>query len=85
VNAIQQLHSYYAGTLPRSYDRHVIADASGVSPEILDKTAQLDTGEWLFISHKATRRKNIALFVKTPNNEDILLNNLMKLAEKFKV
>jgi len=79
VNAIQQLHSYYAGTLPRSYDRHVIADASGISPEILDKTAQLDTGEWLFISHKATRRKNVALFVKTPNNEDILVENLLKL------
>ncbi len=79
VNAIQQLHSYYAGTLPRSYDRHVIADASGISPEILDKTAQLDTGEWLFISHKATRRKNVALFIKTPNNEEILIENLRKI------
>ncbi|MEM2137096.1 MAG: ATP-binding protein [Candidatus Methanomethylicia archaeon] len=80
VNAIQQLHSYYAGTLPRSYDRHVIADASGISPEILDKTAQLDTGEWLFISHKATRRKNVALFIRAPNNEDILLENLSKIS-----
>lgn len=81
VNAIQQLHSYYTGTLPRSYDRHVIADAAGISPEILDKTAQLDTGEWLFVSHKATKRKNVALFIKTPNNEDILIENLRRMAK----
>ncbi|MCS7385116.1 MAG: DUF87 domain-containing protein [archaeon GB-1867-005] len=76
VNAIQQLHSYFAGTLPRGYDRHVIAEASGVSPEILDKTALLDTGEWLFVSHKATRRKNIPVFIRAPNNEELLLERL---------
>lgn len=76
VNAIQQLHSYFAGTLPRGYDRHVIAEASGVSPEILDKTALLDTGEWLFVSHKATRRRNIPVFLKAINNEEILLEKL---------
>ena len=79
VNAIQQLHSYFAGTLPRGYDRHVIAEASGVSPEILDKTALLDTGEWLFVSHKATRRKNIPVFLKAVNNEEILLRKIVSL------
>ncbi|MCS7363934.1 MAG: DUF87 domain-containing protein [archaeon GB-1867-035] len=78
VNAIQQLHSYFAGTLPRSYDRRVIAEASGVSPEILDKTALLDIGEWLFVSHKATKRKNIPVFIKALNNEDILIHEITK-------
>ncbi len=80
VNAIQQLHSYFAGTLPRGYDRHVIAEASGVSPEILDKTALLDTGEWLFVSHKATKRRNIPIFIKAPNNEEILLNKVIEFS-----
>ncbi|MCS7374433.1 MAG: ATP-binding protein [archaeon GB-1845-036] len=78
VNAIQQIHSYFAGTLPRGYDRHVIAEAAGISPDILDKTAQLNTGEWLFISHKATKRRNIPVFIKTRNNEEILIKRLFK-------
>jgi len=78
VNAIQQIHSYFAGTLPRGYDRHVIAEAAGISPDILDKTAQLNTGEWLFISHKATKRRNIPVFIKTKNNEEILIKRLFK-------
>lgn len=77
VNAIQQLHSYFAGTLPRGYDRRVIAEASGVSPEILDKTALLDVGEWLFVSHKATKRRNIPVFIKALNNEEILVKSIM--------
>ncbi len=78
VNAVQQLHSYFAGTLPRSYDRHVIADAAGVSPEILDKTALLDIGEWLFISYKATRIRGVPVFIKAPDNEKILLEQLIE-------
>ena len=79
VNALQQLHSYFAGTLPRGYDRHVIAEASGVSPEILDKTALLSTGEWLFVSHTATKRRNIPVFIRAPNNEEILVKEISKI------
>ncbi|RLF21094.1 MAG: hypothetical protein DRJ68_04335 [Thermoprotei archaeon] len=80
VNAVQQIHSYFAGTLPRSYDRHVIAEAAGVSPEILDKTALLDVGEWLLISYKATRIRGVPVFIKAPDNEKILVDNLVKLS-----
>ncbi len=82
VNAIQQIHSYFTGTLPRSYDRHVVAEAAGVSPEILEKTSQLEPGEWIFISHTATKRKNIPIFVGTENNEEIILSFLKKELEK---
>lgn len=76
VNALQQLHSYFVSTLPRFYDRMVIADAFSLSYDVLEKTTTLDTGEWLFVSYKATRRKNVPVFIRTPNNEAILLKNL---------
>ncbi len=76
VNALQQLHSYFASTLPRFWDRMVIADAFGLSYDILDATTQLDTGEWLFVSYKASKRKNVPAFVKTPNNEEIVAKAL---------
>ena len=79
VNAIQQIQSFFTGTLPREYDRRVIAEAAGISPDILDKTAYLDVGEWLFISFRATKLKNIPVFIKTDDNENILSNKLLKI------
>jgi DNA helicase HerA-like ATPase len=76
VNALQQLHSYFVSTLPRLYDRIVIADAFSLSYDILEKTTELDTGQWLFVSYKATKQKSVPAFIQSPNNEDILLANL---------
>ena len=76
VNALQQLHSYFVSTLPRFYDRMVIADAFSLSYDMLEKTTELDTGQWLFVSYKATKQKNVPAFIQTPNNEEILLDRL---------
>nr|MDO8098521.1 ATP-binding protein [Candidatus Njordarchaeota archaeon] len=73
VNAVQQIQSFFVGTLPREYDRRVIAEAAGISPDILDKTAYLDMGEWMFVSFRATELRNIPVFIKSENNEDALL------------
>ncbi len=70
VSALQQLHSYFVSTLPRFYDRMVISESFGLPLEVLERTAQLDTGEWVFVSYKATRRKNVPVFLRTENNED---------------
>ncbi|MCL4344210.1 MAG: ATP-binding protein [Nitrososphaerota archaeon] len=79
TNALQQLHSYFVSTLPRYYDRMVIADAFSLSTDIIEKTTELETGQWLFVSYKATKQKNVPAFIQAPNNEDILINNLKKL------
>jgi len=78
VNALQQLHSYFVSVLPRFYDRMVIADAFSLSYDLLDRTTDLETGEWLFVSYKATKQRNVPVFIKTPNNEEILISNLMR-------
>jgi len=77
VNALQQLHSYFVSTLPRMYDRMVIADAFALPYEVLERSADLGTGEWLFVSFKASKQKNVPVFIKTENNE-------ISVAEKLK-
>jgi uncharacterized protein DUF87 len=72
VNALQQLHSYFVSTLPRMYDRMVIADAFALPYEVLERSAELGTGEWLFVSFKATKQRNVPVFLKTENNEDFV-------------
>jgi len=76
VSALQQVHSYFINVLPRIYDRITIADAFAVSYDLLDKTLDLETGEWLFVSYKAARRKNVPVFIRAPDNEATLAKAL---------
>jgi hypothetical protein len=75
TNALQQLHSYFVSTLPRMYDRMVIADAFSLDYGIVEKVTELSTGEWLFVSYKATKQKNVPVFIRTENNEDFIVNS----------
>ncbi|MEM2945289.1 MAG: DUF87 domain-containing protein [Thermoproteota archaeon] len=79
VNALQQLHTYFTSTLPRSYDRMVIADAYSLDYEVVNRVAELDTGEWMFVSYKATKRRNVPVFISTPNNEEKIIEHVKKL------
>ncbi|HUK80760.1 MAG TPA: DUF87 domain-containing protein [Nitrososphaerales archaeon] len=76
VNALQQLHSYFVSTLPRMYDRMVIADAFALPYEVLERSAELGTGEWLFVSFKAAKQRNVPVFLKTENNESFVAQTL---------
>jgi DNA helicase HerA-like ATPase len=80
TNALQQLHSYFVSTLPRNYDRMVIAESFSLDYSVLDKTSQLSTGEWLFVSYKATRQRNVPVFIKTENNEEAVYDYARKLS-----
>ena len=76
VSALQQLHSYFVSTLPRMYDRMVVADSFALPYEVLERSAQLETGEWIFVSYKATKQKNVPVFLETANNESIIAEYL---------
>lgn len=76
VSALQQVHSYFINVLPRIYDRITIADAFAVSYDLLDKTLDLETGQWMFVSYKAAKRKNVPVFIEAPNNETTLTDSL---------
>jgi len=69
TNALQQLHSYFIGTLPRPYDRLLIADIFAIPNEILEKTLEFGPGEWLLSSYNATGIPNVPIFLKADNAE----------------
>ena len=56
--------------------RMVIADAFGLPYDALERSAQLETGEWIFVSFKASKQRNVPVFLKTENNESTVAENL---------
>jgi len=76
TNALQQLHSYFVSTLPRTYDRNVVSDAFSISRSVVDKATELSVGEWIFVSYKATKLKNVPVEIKAENNEDYVVRYL---------
>ena len=69
TNALQQIHTYFVGTLPRPYDRNLISETFMVDKGILEKTLEFAPGEWLLSSYIATGMENVPIFIKADNAE----------------
>jgi len=70
TNALQQLHTYFVGTLPRPYDRALVSDTFMIDKGILEKTLEFAPGEWLLSSYIATGIENVPIFIKADNSEN---------------
>ncbi len=69
TNALQQLHTYFVGTLPRPYDRQVVSNTFMIDQGILEKTLEFAPGEWLLSSYIATGIENVPIFIRADNAE----------------
>jgi len=76
TNVIQQIHTYFISTLPRPYDRQLIAETFGISDSLVDKTLEFDVGQWMLVSFKAALKEDIPVIFKAENN-------LIELKEKL--
>jgi uncharacterized protein len=76
TNALQQLHSYFIATMPRPYDRQLVADTFAIGDAFVDRTLAFQNGDWLITSFKATATQNIPVFFHAENNEETLRNYL---------
>ncbi|NHJ14989.1 MAG: ATP-binding protein [Candidatus Thorarchaeota archaeon] len=72
TNALQQLHTFFVGTLPRPYDRNLVSSSFQIDLSILDKTLEFPPGSWLLSSYIAMGLDSVPVFVKADNSEDIL-------------
>ncbi len=72
TNALQQLHSYFISTMPRPYDRQLVADTFAIGDAFIDRTLAFQNGDWLITSFKATATQNIPVFFHAENNEETL-------------
>jgi len=72
TNALQQLHAYFVGTLPRPYDRSVVSNTFQIAQGILEKTLEFAQGQWLLSSYIATGIENVPIFIRADNAENEL-------------
>jgi DNA helicase HerA-like ATPase len=72
TNIMAQPHTYFISKLPRLSDRQAVAEAFGVSEELLNQTFKFKKGWWLLISHDATGLEAVPVPVKAPNANDRL-------------
>ena len=64
TNALQQLHTYFVGPLPRPYDRNLVSSTFAIDQAILEKTLEFAPGEWLLSSYVATGMEGVPIFIK---------------------
>ena len=76
TSALQQLHTYFVGTLPRPYDRNVVSNTFTIDNGILEKTLEFAPGEWLLSSYIATGIENVPIFIKSINSESSIISFL---------
>ena len=70
TNALQQLHTYFVGPLPRPYDRNLVSSTFTIDQGILEKTLEFAPGEWLLSSYIATGMENVPIFIKADDAEE---------------
>ncbi len=79
TNALQQLHTYFVGTLPRPYDRALVSETFMIDKGILEKTLEFAPGEWLLSSYIATGIENVPIFIKADNAEKEIEKDLHRV------
>lgn len=70
TNALQQLHTYFVGPLPRPYDRSLVSSTFTIDQGILEKTLEFAPGQWLLSSYIATGMENVPIFITADNSEN---------------
>ncbi|MEM4734297.1 MAG: ATP-binding protein, partial [Candidatus Thorarchaeota archaeon] len=72
TNVLQQLHTFFVGTLPRPYDRSVVSNSFQIDITMMDKTLEFPPGSWLLSSYVATGLDNVPLFIRADNVEEAI-------------
>ena len=80
-NALQQLHTFFVGPLPRPYDRVVVSSTFLIDTAILEKTLEFAPGQFLLSSYVASGIENVPILFTADNNED----QLEKLIETYRI
>jgi hypothetical protein len=78
TNALQQLHTYFVGPLPRPYDRTLVSSTFTIDQGILEKTLEFAPGQWLLSSYIATGMENVPIFITADNSEAELEKHLTR-------
>lgn len=67
-----QVHTFFAGFLPRKVDRERIGEAFNIDEATLVEVQEFTPGEWLLSSAVATGLINVPIALRAENSEEIL-------------
>ncbi len=82
TNILAQPHTYFVSKLPRKYDRNTMAEAFGLTDEMMQRSIRFTKGQWLLVSFDAVGLVNVPIPVQMPNAnkriESFLRNEIRK-------
>lgn len=76
TSILAQPHTYFVSKLPRQYDRDTMANAFGITEEMMRRTLRFRVGDWLLVSYDATGLMNVPIPVRIPNANDRIREHL---------
>ncbi|MFW9887515.1 MAG: ATP-binding protein [Candidatus Thorarchaeota archaeon] len=76
TSILAQPHTYFVSKLPRAYDREAMANAFGMSDDMMRKTLRFQIGQWLLVSYDAVGLRNVPIPVTFPNANERVLEGL---------
>ena len=79
TSIMAQPHTYMVSKLPRRTDREAVAEAFGMSDEILRQTFTFQAGDWLLVSHDATGLKAVPVPIHAQDANQRIIAYLQQL------
>lgn len=76
TSILAQPHTYLLSKMPRKYDRDTLAEAFGITEDMMKKTLKFTKGQWLLMSYDATGLTNVPIPVSFPNANDRIIRYL---------
>lgn len=81
TSTLAQPHTYFISKMPRKYDRDTMAEAFGVTEDMMKKTLRFNKGQWLLISFDATGLVNVPIPIHFPDANLRIIEHLSKRGE----
>ena len=80
TSIMAQPHTYLVSKLPRRTDREAVAEAFGMSDEMLRQTFTFQAGNWLLVSHDATGLKAVPVPISAQDANERIIGYLNQVS-----
>lgn len=82
TNILAQPHTYFVSKLPRKYDRNTMAEAFGLTEDMMQRSMRFTKGQWLLVSFDAVGLVNVPIPLQMPNANRRIIDNLEREREQ---
>lgn len=76
TSILAQPHTYFVSKLPREYDRNKMAEAFGITEDMMRHTLRFSVGDWMLVSFDATGLVNVPIPIHLRNANERVREHL---------